>query len=340
MSGGNSKICKDGASKSNDDGICEVNDKLQNMSTDNVSVCANCGKEGDDVNNICNKCKKVEYCNASCKKKHRHKHKKDCEEHTRLATERAAELHDKELFKQPPSEFGDCPICFLRLPTLVSGRRYYECCGKMMCSGCSYAPRYDDQGNEVDNNKCPFCRTPHHTSNEEMVKGMMNRVEACDPIAIYNIGCYHREETNGHPQDYTKALELFQRAAELGYPMAYGNIGVIYDNGEGVKVDEKKAKHYYEVAAMGGNVMARYNLGNMEEKAGNIDRALKHYMIATKDGDSESLDVIKELYTNGHATEEDYTKALQSYQVYLGEIKSRQRDQAAAANSEDCRYID
>jgi len=45
------------------------------MSTDakTVSVCANCGKEGssDEINNICNKCKMVKYCNAACKKKHR-----------------------------------------------------------------------------------------------------------------------------------------------------------------------------------------------------------------------------------------------------------------------------
>ena len=70
--------CKDGASKSNDDVVCEVNDMLQNMSMDDkdiISVCENCGKEGDDVNNICNKCKKAIYCNAACKKKHRHKHK-------------------------------------------------------------------------------------------------------------------------------------------------------------------------------------------------------------------------------------------------------------------------
>ena len=70
--------------------VYDVNDMLQKMSTtddDNaVSVCANCGKEGS---NICNKCKQVKYCNAACKKKHRHKHKKECEDHIRLAAEHA-----------------------------------------------------------------------------------------------------------------------------------------------------------------------------------------------------------------------------------------------------------
>jgi len=76
MSTSNSS-CKDGASKSNDDGVCDMNDMLQNMNTvdnNNASVCANCGKEGssDEINNTCNKCKQVKYCNAACKKKHRH----------------------------------------------------------------------------------------------------------------------------------------------------------------------------------------------------------------------------------------------------------------------------
>ena len=55
------------------DGMCEVIGQLQNMSTadNDASICANCGKKGIDVNNICNKCKQVKYCNAVCKKKHR-----------------------------------------------------------------------------------------------------------------------------------------------------------------------------------------------------------------------------------------------------------------------------
>jgi len=44
-----------------------------------IATCAYCGKEGSDVNNECNKCHTVKYCNAACKKKHRKKHKKVCE---------------------------------------------------------------------------------------------------------------------------------------------------------------------------------------------------------------------------------------------------------------------
>ena len=36
---------------------------------------------------------------------------------------------------------------------------------------------------------------------------------------------------------------------------------------------------------------------------------------------------------DGHATKDDYAKALRAYQAYLAEIKSAQRDAAAAARA-------
>ena len=149
------------------------------------------------MNNICNKCKITTYCNAACKKKHRHKHKKDCEEHVRLAAEHAAKLHDKELFKQPLAA-EDCPICFVQLSFEHTGYRYKTCCGKIICSGCIHAPVYDDQGNKVDNQKCPFCRTPLSTKDES--NRDKKRAEANDPFAIYRIGCFHMKGSHGYTQ--------------------------------------------------------------------------------------------------------------------------------------------
>ena len=102
--------------------------------------------------------------------------------------------------------------------------------------------------------------------------------------------------------------------------------------GRGVERDENKAAHYYELAAMGGVVESRHNLGAIEWHAGNMDRASKHDMIAVGCGDNASLENIKQLFKDGDATKDDYAKALRSYQAYLVEIKSPQRDEAAAAD--------
>ena len=151
---------------------------------------------------------------------------------------------------------------------------------------------------------------------------------------MYSLGCFYHASSHGLPQDYTKALELWHRAAELGYAAAYTNIGVFYNCGIGVEIDEKKANHCWELAAIQGSVMARYNLGNNERKAGNFDRAVKHYMIAAQDGKADSLKKIEQFYLNGHATKNVYTAALRSYQEYLIEIKSRQRDEAVTLNNQ------
>lgn len=106
-----------------------------------------------------------------------------------------------------------------------------------------------------------------------------------------------------------------------------------------MEVDKKKARYYYELAAMGGEVDARYNLGVIELQAGNYNKARKHFMIAVRDGGSNSLGAIKMMYRKGDATKNEYTKALESYQVYLDEIKSDQRNKAAAAH-ENCKYFE
>jgi len=316
-------------------GIDSINNK--NNNTDDISVCANCGKKGiDNDMNTCNKCKQVKYCNAVCKKVHKKKHKKECEKHIRLETEKhneelriAAELHDIELFKQPPSE-EDCPICFLRLPTLNTGWNYMACCGKRICTGCLHAmDKIDKEG------KCPFCRTPPPKSAEDHIKRDKKRVEVGDPLAIYDLGSRYQYGERGYTQDHAKALELYHRAAELGHAESYANIGNAYGRGRGVEVDEKKASHYFELGAMKGCETARYNLGILE---GNMDRALKHYTIAVRGGIAESLNRIQKLYKDGHATKEDYTKALRLYQTYLDEIKSNQRDEAAAADDDNQYY--
>jgi len=289
------------------------------------SICANCGKEGSNVTNSCNKCK-IKYCNASCKKKHRHKHKIECEQ-------RVAELHDEKLFKQPPT-LDDCPICFLRLPLLNSGRVYMSCCGKILCRGCTHAfqSRAYEAGREKEDNICPFCRARPPNSNEEKIKQYRKRSELNDTQAIGNLGCLY-SQGQGIRQNHAKALELFHRAADLGYAEAYSSIGHAYQNGRGVEVDEKKARHYWELAAMGGSTEARYNLGIFEGESGNYDQALKHWMIAVKDGDSDSVQNIKILYSNGLTSKDEYAKALRSYQAYVNEVKSDQRDQAAAYNA-------
>ena len=197
------------------------------------------------------------YCNAACKKKHRHKHKKECER-------RVAELHDEKLFKQPPP-LEDCPICMIRLPLLLTGKTYMNCCGKIICCGCIYAVQ--SRATKKEHDICPFCRTPPPGTDEEYIKQYKKRVDLNDALAISCLGNYYSLGQFGLPQNHAKALELWHRAAELGSAEAYFGIAHAFMNGRGVERDEKMAIYYSELAAMKGSVEARFNLGIFEAQA-------------------------------------------------------------------------
>ena len=302
-----------------------------NIDTDNINsatICACCDREGDgDSMNTCNKCDLVKYCNVSCKKKHRSKHKKKCER-------RVAELYDEELFKEhPPGE--ECPICFLPLPFAlldneqVSPVVFESCCGNKICKGCIYALK-EREG--VDG-LCPFCRVPFAKSVEEELKRVKKLIKKGNADAYYMLaGCYSQGRM-GMPRDMAKANELLLKAGELGCVEAYVNLGNVYDIGRIVEVDEEKAKQYkkyLELAAMNGNVGARNALGYMEVQAGNTHRSVKHFILAARAGDDEALDKVKEGFMDGIVTKEEYAQALRAYQNRRDEMKSDMRDKARA----------
>ena len=205
----------------------------------------------------------------------------------------------------------------------------------MICSGCLYAVQIRDGGV----NLCPFCRTPAPTINEDLIIQVKKRIELGDAEAMHNLGGCYSDGRYGLPHDYAKALELWHRAGELGHARPYCNIGHAYYRGVDVERDKKKAIHYYELAAMGGEIISRHHLGVSEGISRNYDRALKHFMIAAVGGEKESLTAIQQMFKLRVATKEDYTKALRAYQAYLIEIKSAQRDEAAAF-SEEYKYYE
>jgi len=240
-------------------------------------------------------------------------------------------VSDEELFKQPPQK-EDCPICFIRMPSLWTAFKYNSCCGKVVCSGCIHAVALRD-----DEEKCPFCRAPSPTD-EEMVADYKKRVDLDDAQAIYSLGCVYNRGRYGFPQRPDKALKLWHRAGKFGHAGAYFNIGYGYYIGNGVERDSNKAKHFWEVAAILGHVGARHNLGSSEIDAGNTERGIRHYIISAGLGCSDSLKAIKQMFMNGYATKDDYGTALRALQSYLDEVRSNQRDEAAAY-SDDCKYF-
>ena len=196
---------------------------------------------------------------------------------------------------------------------------------------------------------CAFCRTPQTFSNEEQIKRLKKLIVNGNADAFYTLGCQYAEGRNqgslskglGLPQDYQKANELFLKGGELGCADAYFNLGNSYHNGQGVERDREKAAYYWELAAIKGNVQARYTLGCNELHIGQNSqspsvisyrnsRGMKHMMISSKAGHKLSFDDVTIGFKYGVVSKEDYEMTLRAYHERQKEMKSDARDEAAA----------
>jgi TPR repeat protein len=79
-----------------------------------------------------------------------------------------------------------------------------------------------------------------------------------DAEAAFRLGRYFHIES-GH-LDYAQALFYYNKAIEKGHAWAMSNVGLLYEDGLGVQVDDAIARKYFEQAAAMGSEFGYYNL--------------------------------------------------------------------------------
>jgi tetratricopeptide (TPR) repeat protein len=285
------------------------------------TCCASCGVAGvDNVKlKIC-ACGLVKYCSVACQKDHRPQHKKMCKK-------QMAEIREKKLFTQPDeSHLGDCSICCLPMSLDPAKTTLNDCCSQLICNGCNVANKKREHEAGLEK-RCAFCREPMPKSEEEGDKNMMNRVKKNDPVAMCEMA-----KKLCNQGDYESALQYLTKAAELGNAEAHFVLSDLYHHGEGVEKDTKKQVYHLEEAAMKGHPEARHDLGCIEEgaKYGKFERSKKHFIIAANLGCQDSLKLLKDLYSHGRASKEEYADALRAYQTAVDATKSAEREKAEA----------
>jgi len=295
--------CKDGACDKHEDGIKSSGEDVNDID-DMDAVCANLGKvnissadnSSDDVDDIV-----------------------------------GGIISDDKLFQDPPPN-KDCPICMLPMP-FARGMcgvddAYMPCCGKTLCHGCMVAA-----DREMDKGKikscCLFCRTPLPKSKKEFDQRMKKRMKLNDVDAFHELGTMYLDEQMRLSKKVTKkTLKMWHKAAELGSCKSHHDLSIIYSNGDEVEKHKEKATYHLKLAAMGGHEYARYKLGMIEYHLGNMDRAMKHFMIAARCGYEDSLKKVGKGYKHGLVTKDDYAKTLRAYQNISNDMKSEQRTKA------------
>ena len=237
---------------------------------------------------------------------------------------------DDKLFQDPPPK-EDCPLCMQPVPYAIGlcdvGTTYMPCCGKSICEGCVVAAHGAMIEREL-NALCPFCRLrlpQSSNANRMKLKQCKQRMKLDDASAFYTLGRAYLHASWGLPVDDEEAMKWMKKAADLGHPDAHFSIANAYYGAQlvGLDIDTNKAIHHWKIAAIGGHEIARDNLGIMEAANGNMDKALKHYMISAKLGYDQALKRVGEGYKDGHVTKDEYANTLRAS---VNEMKSVERD--------------
>jgi TPR repeat protein/energy-coupling factor transporter ATP-binding protein EcfA2 len=138
-----------------------------------------------------------------------------------------------------------------------------------------------------------------------------------DASAMANLGGSYREGF-GVAQDYVKAREWYEKAADKGNAWAMGGLGFLFENGHGAPQDYIKAREWYEKAADKGNAVAMTNLGGLYENgrgvAQDFVKAREWYEKAADKGEAVAMSNLGALYEQGRGVAQDYAKAREWYE--------------------------
>ena len=100
------------------------------------------------------------------------------------------------------------------------------------------------------------------------------------------------EDGEGVKKDYKKAVELYNKACDGGVADGCNNLGYMYTHDKGVKRDMTRATGYFRRACDAGSWVACGNFAAQLEIGGDRARAAQYYQKACELGkkDSPSLD--------------------------------------------------
>lgn len=238
-----------------------------------VPTCANCDLSGVPLL-ACGRCNLVKYCGKDCQKQHWLKgdHKKYC-----LTLEQRKPRNYKGAAKTLSND--DCAIC---MDLLSKSTVSIFPCSHSFHASCVVALR-----NIGSSKTCPLCRAALPPTPESGCKEAIRRYNLFQnglkgiPMSECNLAqAAEREEI----------ARMFRAAADQGYGLAQLNIGLLYEQGWGVKQSDNYAVQWYQTAAGQGIAEAQYFLAVMHFNGKGV-----------KQSDYEAVQLTQMAANKGHA---------------------------------------
>ncbi|MGE0652578.1 MAG: SPOR domain-containing protein [Alphaproteobacteria bacterium] len=132
-----------------------------------------------------------------------------------------------------------------------------------------------------------------------------------------------------HRGDFAAALKVIRPLAEQGDPRAQANLGVLYENGQGVPQDDIEAAKWYRKAANQGDASAQFKLGGLYWQGKGVPRdgeqAFAWYLKAAEQGYADAQNTVGVMYWTGRGIAQNDATAMQWFQkaAAQGHAKAR-----------------
>lgn len=142
----------------------------------------------------------------------------------------------------------------------------------------------------------------------EAVRWLRKAAEHGHAFAQFTFG-YNVEQRG----DFSEAAKWYRKAAEQGLVTAQNALGFMYEQGRGLKKDDKEAAKWYRKAAEQGDANAQSNLGNMYSAgkgvAQDYSEAAKWFRLSAEQGWTAGQANLAGLYMLGNGVPRDFVSA-------------------------------
>jgi TPR repeat protein len=152
---------------------------------------------------------------------------------------------------------------------------------------------------------------------EEAKKWYLLAGESGTADGFMALGLYYCDAAT--PPDYSKALEAYEKAADLGHVGAQLNAGRIYWMGQGVEQSYLRAGKWIKLAADAGHEQGLFLLGGMYAESLGVKQdyklALKYYQQSADLGYVCAMFNLGNMYREGQGVKKNMSKATELYRA-------------------------
>ena len=183
---------------------------------------------------------------------------------------------------------------------------------------------------------CPLCRSNTALDGDKSaLKALMKRANTVNHEAMYHLGRYYFDGEMGLRQDKAEGLKWYHRAIEAGSGKAALLLGGCYSNGDGVDKDIEKALEYFQKAADLGFSPAFALIGNLLMKKGEVEEGMLNFRKAVMCGycNDDLFNKLRNGFKYGYITKDEYAFTLRENQKACNEMKSDGREQWKRCNA-------